>query len=149
MDHYADSSFLVSCYLADANTPKAKLQLSKIGVALPFTALHALEVRNAFKLGVFRRLITSAQAQLAWSELEADLHKGRLIRTAVKWQVAFRVASSLSERHSATNGARSLDILHVAAAKSLRVTHFISFDSRQSSLAARANLTVASAAGAS
>ena len=53
MSQYADSSFLVSCYLLDANTAPAKAWLSRTGVPLPFTALHGLEVRNAFKLGVF------------------------------------------------------------------------------------------------
>src|SRR5947209_4746317 len=101
MDHYADSSFLVSCYLADANTRKAKSHLARIGAALPFTGLHGLEVRNALKLGVFRGLITAAQAASAWTDLELDLRKGRLVKTAVNWPVAFRLASWLSERHSA------------------------------------------------
>lgn len=56
MSHYADSSFLVSCYVMDANTSQAKGYLLRTGVPLVFTALHALEVRNAFQLGVFRGL---------------------------------------------------------------------------------------------
>jgi len=47
MNHYADSSFLVSCYVTDANTASAKGYLLRTGVPLVFTALHALEVRNA------------------------------------------------------------------------------------------------------
>jgi hypothetical protein len=35
----------------------------------------------------------------------------------MKWPATFRFAARFSERHSATVGARSLDILHVAAAK--------------------------------
>ena len=53
MTHYAGSSFLVSCYLLDANTPLAKAYLSGTSAPLPWTALYALEVRNAFELGVF------------------------------------------------------------------------------------------------
>ena len=34
MKHYADSSFLISCYLADRNTAAAKTWLSRAGVPL-------------------------------------------------------------------------------------------------------------------
>jgi hypothetical protein len=40
----------------------------------------------------------------------------------------FRLATRLSERHAAITGTRSLDILHVAAAKTLRAVEFASFD---------------------
>ncbi len=42
MSHYADSSFLVSCYVADANTEQAKAYLSANNIPLIFTALYAL-----------------------------------------------------------------------------------------------------------
>ena len=143
MSHYADSSFLVSCYLLDANTTQAKVWLSQTGVPLPFTALRGLEVRNAFKLGVFRGLFTPAAGAAAWRNVERDLHSGRLVRTTVKWPVAFRFAARFSERHSAIVGARSLDILHGAAAKALRAAEFVSFDARQRTVAAAVGLRVA------
>lgn len=143
MDHYADSSFLVSCYLLDANTPLAKAYLSGTSVPLAWTALHALEVRNAFELGVFRGLLTAADVAAAWANLESDLRSARLVRATVKWPAAFRRAARMSERHSATAGTRSLDILHVAAAKSMRAIEFISFDGRQRSLASATGFRVA------
>jgi len=135
MDEYADSSFLVSCYLADAHTPRARVHLSKLATGLPFTALHALEVHNALKLGVFRRLVTEAQSAAAWSDLESDLRAGRLVRTAMNWQVALRLASTLCKRHSTNLGTRSLDILHVACARSLGSSTLSTFDLRQAALA--------------
>jgi len=93
MSHYADSSFLVSCYLVDVNTPQAKGYLSRSGVPLAFTALHALEVRNAFELGVFRGLFSNVDAAAASVNLELDLRSGRLVRTAVNWPAGFRVAT--------------------------------------------------------
>jgi hypothetical protein len=71
------------------------------------------------------------------------VRSARLVRATVKWPAAFRRAVRLSERHSATNGTRSLDILHVAAAKSLRAVEFISFDGRQRALASATGLIVA------
>ena len=143
MHYYADSSFLVSCYVTDANTPQAKNYLLRTGAPLVFTALHALEVRNAFKLGVFRGLFATTDAVAAWKNLETDLQSGRLVRKPVKWPVVLRVAARYSEQHSGTVGTRSLDIMHVATAKALRVPEFVSFDSRQRTLAVTVGLKVA------
>jgi predicted nucleic acid-binding protein len=143
MSHYADSSFLASCYLSDANTPRAKAYLLGAGLPLVFTALQSLEVRNAFQLGVFRGLFSASDASSAQANLERDLRTGRLVRKAVKWPLAFRIASHLSQRHSSLTGTRSLDVLHVAAAKSLRAKAFISFDERQRKLASAVGLVVA------
>jgi predicted nucleic acid-binding protein len=142
MNPYADSSFLVSCYVADANTPQAQAYLSVHPVPLIFTALHGLEVRNALKLGVFRGLFAAKTAAAAWANVEIDLRAGRLVRTTVEWPVAWRVAAQLSEKHTIRSGTRSLDVLHVAVAKSIRALEFISFDSRQCTLAAMVGLQV-------
>src|SRR3974390_988369 len=104
MSCYADSSFLVSCYLPDANTARAKAYLHGAGMPLVFTALQALEVGNAFEFGVFRGLFPTANAAAAWANLNQDLHSGRVVKTAVNWPLAFRIASALSKRHSATVG---------------------------------------------
>ena len=142
MEPYADSSFLVSCYVLDSNTPRAKAYLLQTNQPLGFTSLHALEVRNALKLGIFRGLLSAADANAAWANLERDLQSGRLVKKWVNWPVAFRIASRFSERHSATLGTRSLDILHVAAAKALRAAAFVSFDVRQQALAATVGMKV-------
>ena len=138
---YADSSFLVSCYLMDANTAQAKTYLSGRNVSLIVTALHELEVRNALQLGVFRDVLTPDEAKAATVNINADLQAGRLMKTAVKWPAVFRIAARLSERHAALTGTRSLDILHVATAKALRLHEFASFDSRQHALATATGLT--------
>ena len=107
---------------------------------LPFTALHELEVRNALRLGVFRQVITDEQAKAAAAAIDADLRIGRLVRTAIKWPAAFRATLRLSEQHAAKTGTRSLDILHIASARALRMKELATFDSRQRALAAAAGL---------
>jgi predicted nucleic acid-binding protein len=138
---YADSSFLVSCYLVDANTLQAKAYLSRNDVALTFTTLHELEVRNALQLGVFRGLLTSDEAKAVAANIDADMRAGRLVKTSVKWPAVFGLAARLSQRHAAVTGTRSLDILHVAAAKTLHAVEFASFDGRQRALGAAVGLT--------
>jgi len=142
MSHYADSSFLASCYLTDANTPRAKAYLFGASVSLDLTALQSLEVQNAFRLGVFRGLFSASDAKLARANFELDLQRGRLVRKTVRWPLVFRIALHLSQGHSASVGTRSLDVLHVAAARSLRAKAFVSFDDRQWNLAAAIGLRV-------
>ena len=142
MPCYADSSFLVSCYIADANAAQARDYLSRTGAPLIFTLLHALEVRNAFELGVFRGLFTPTEARAAAKNLQDDLRSSRLVETRVNWAAAFRFATRFGEQHSAETGTRSLDILHVEAAKLLRAPGFVSFDERQRKLAALVGLSI-------
>ena len=79
MSVYADSSLLVSYYINDSNSAKAQAVLYATTSTLPFTGLHRLEMRNALALGVFRRILTPAQVSAAWSDVERDLHSGRLV----------------------------------------------------------------------
>ncbi|MEA2414246.1 MAG: uncharacterized protein QOI58_903 [Thermoanaerobaculia bacterium] len=141
MGVYVDSSFLVSCYIVDVNTPLARAYLSEHDLPLVFTALHDLEVRNALRLGVFREVLTQEEATAATANLDADLRAGRLVRTTVEWPIVFRLASRLSGQHAVVTGTRSLDILHVATAKALRLKELASFDARQRALGAAAGLT--------
>jgi predicted nucleic acid-binding protein len=133
--YYADSSFLVTSFLADANSLNAKAWLAKLGVPLPFTALHELEVPNAMRLAVFRRVIEQSEADTAMESLGRDLAAHRLVKTPLDWVATFRTAARFSEKHTVTNGSRSLDILHLAAAKAIGATEFLSFDLRQRALA--------------
>src|SRR6266850_3898646 len=127
MPHYADSSFLVSSYLIDANTKSAHDYLQKLGEPLIFTLLHALEIANAFELALFRKLVSPEGAAIANQSLADDLKNARLIQTTVRWPDIFRLAEKLSKLHTAATGSRSLDILHVAAAKKVKAGHFVSF----------------------
>ena len=139
---YADTSFLVSCYVKDANTFRAKSTVSAVSEPFAFTALHRLEIRNALELAVFRKRITAAESAAAWADVVHDLRTRLLAPVALEWGAAFRLASRLAAKHSATVGARSFDILHVAAALRLGIGTIFTLDLRQSSLASLAGLRV-------
>ena len=59
-----------------------------------------------------------------------------------KAQRLYPKAIELAERHSATLGTRSLDLMHVAAALILGADLFLSFDERQRKAAEAEGLTV-------
>jgi hypothetical protein len=89
-----------------------------------------MRLRNALQLGVFRGLLKSDEAKAASANIDADMRACRLVKTSLRWPAVFGLAARLSERHAAITGTRSLDILHVAAAKTLHAVRFASFDRR-------------------
>jgi predicted nucleic acid-binding protein len=139
---YADTSLLASYYVNDANSLRAQALIHAAAAPLVFTGLHRLELRNALALGVYRRFLTPAQLQGAWADLERDIRAGRLFPQPVNWVPVFRAAAQLAVRHSGNLGCRSLDVLHVAAARKLAASQFLSFDARQRSLAQQLGLDV-------
>jgi len=135
MSVYADTSLLISYYVNDSNSPSAQAVLHAAIDPLAFTDLHRLEMRNALALGVFRRILTSAQLSAAWSDVESDLRSGRLVHQPVNWRSVYRAAAEWAALHSPTLGCRSLDVLHVTVARKLNIREFFTFDARQRSLA--------------
>lgn len=94
---YADSSFIVSCYVLDANTPTAKAYLLGTNESVAWTSLHALEIRNALELGVFRGLLKPADIVAAWQNLQGDLKTHRLVRAQVVWRPRFERLAGLAD----------------------------------------------------
>ena len=142
MSLYADTSLLISYYINDSNSVGAQAILHRATEPLPFTALHRLEMRSALALGVFRRILTSAQASGAWSDVVRDLRSGRLVAQPVNWIPVYRTAARWAALHSPRLGCRSLDALHVSLAKKLEAKEFFTFDERQKSLAHAVGLAV-------
>jgi len=142
MSLYADTSVLISYYINDSHSVSAQAILHATTDPLPFTGLHRLEMRNALALGVFRRILTSAQVSTAWSDVERDLRSGRLVPQRVNWRPVFRAAAQWAALHCPRVGCRSLDVLHVSLAKKLNAKEFFTFDERQKSLAVVLGLTV-------
>ncbi len=78
----------------------------------------------------------------ALRDLQADITAGLLEKPACDLVAVFHKAGELSAKYAASTLARSLDILHVAAALTLGARVFVSFDDRQRKIARRARLNV-------
>jgi predicted nucleic acid-binding protein len=139
---YADTSFLVSLYVQDANTARAVVAVESGTTPLVFTPLIRHELRNALRLCVFRRQITAAQRESALHDMEADAEAGVLHVAPVDWPKAFTHAERLGRMHSEALGTRGMDVLHVACALALRAKRFATYDERQRQLAELAGLEV-------
>jgi hypothetical protein len=78
----------------------------------------------------------------AWSYVEDDVATGIWELPVCDLAEVFSRAESLSRKHSAALGTRSLDVLHVATALELGAVHFVTADVRQAKLAKAAGLRV-------
>ena len=131
---YAETSFLVSLYVQDANSGRAVADVSKL-VPIFLTPLTGHELRNAIRLCVFRRQITTAQREKALHDLESDKTEGVLHVAPLDWPKAFKHAEALGRRHTEGLGAPGMDILHVASALALGCDTFWTFDAKARKLA--------------
>lgn len=139
---YADTSFLYSLYGHDANSTQARTMGNALKIPLALTLLQRHELRNAFRLAVFRKVMTLERCEAVLVAIEADIKTGVLVETPVSWAEVFAGAEALSAAYSKTLGTRGFDVLHVAAVIALGTKDFLTFDSRQKTLAVKAGLKV-------
>lgn len=141
MTAYVDSSALVPVYVPERYSAAARSAL-RGSPQVPYTSLHALEVPNAFALLRGRRLISVEEHLAVRTHLQDDIDALRLVPIALDWEQAFADAFELSQHHTPTLLARSLDLLHVAAAHATRCRVFVSADDRQLAVAKASGLKV-------
>ena len=141
MTAYFDSGVLIKLYVHEPNSASAAAAVSRFA-RVPFNPLHELEIRNTFRLLEGRGSITPAQRAASEHLFETDIIADRLRRTVPDWQRVFQHAAALSAQHAAATLARSLDILHVAAATAAGLPRFFTADQRQARLAEAHGLDV-------
>lgn len=141
MNIYPDTSFLFSNYLADRHSQEVDRRML-LRPRVYVTPFHRAELANALFQWVYRGKISDSEAQLAYADFEQDCSVGVWIVTSQP-ERAFSTCVALARRHVATQGARTLDTLHVAAALELKADRFWTFDERQAGMAKAARLIVA------
>jgi predicted nucleic acid-binding protein len=139
MTAYFDSSALVAIYVNEEHSDAARQEIRN-HASVAWTPLHDVEVRNALRLLRGRGQIEAKELAALLGHIDEDLAQGRLARAAIDLDAVFRRAAELSERKSAETLARTLDILHVAAALEIGSSIIVSGDARQLALAASQDL---------
>lgn len=156
MRAYADSSFLVKLLAREAGSDAAVAEYRRLRLPrLFFVPLHALEVENAIRQKAFhqrRSLPSGERAQVtrekaaALARLQRMLERSLLIEVAADWEDTVRHARSLSERHTDSTGARTLDLLHVEFALELNCELFLTTDECQGQVAKAEGMKVVAVA---
>jgi predicted nucleic acid-binding protein len=136
---YVDTSFLVSLYSLDANSPAAARVIQTSEGDRFLTTFGELELANALELRVCRKEASAAQARSSWKDFEQDLRDGIFQIRPLSDQV-FERARQLVRANTARLGTRTADLLHVAAALELNADRLFSFDQQQRKLAREVRL---------
>jgi len=137
-----DTSFLFSLFGGDAHTATARAWAIQTKQPIAVTALNHYEFGNAIRFAAFRKVISQQDALNSLAAFEADLRNGILQPLSPDLANIVKEAARFSELHTMSGGHRSFDILHVAAARVLKATLFLSFDANQRKLAGTAKLTI-------
>jgi len=138
---YADTSFLVSLYVFDDNSPQATAIFSNLAFPFVLTPLHEAEIVNAFYLRIFRKESGEKQIRTSLELFGKDVRAGVFEPKSFSNEI-FRQAAQISSRRTAKFGTRTLDRLHVASAVFLQTEKFCTFDRKQAELARAEGLVV-------
>ena len=139
----ADTSFLFSLYGNDVRTASAKAWVRPRVQPVMITSLGRYELGNAMRFAAFRKVISRADTLSSLAAFEADLQAGFLQLAPCDFSVIIEEAGRLSDRYTLTGGHRSFDVLHVAAARVVKASAFLTFDVNQRKLAAAIGLALA------
>jgi predicted nucleic acid-binding protein len=133
----ADTSFLFSLYGNDGHSTAAAAWLANITTPIYISAVTEFELRNALRFSEFCRRVPPGTALNQIARFDHAAALGRVILSPLHLTEVLAEASRLSTAHTLTGGHRGFDILHVAAAKIIGATHFLTFDTNQKALAAK------------
>jgi predicted nucleic acid-binding protein len=137
---YADASALLKLYLHEPESRAMSAWCARMQGPLAVTLFGRVEIVNGVGLALARKLVPESVHRAALAALDDDFAQGRLTLADVSWRSALRLAEELSRARTPVLACRTLDILHVASALTLKSRYFVTFDSRQRKLAEMAGL---------
>ncbi len=137
---YVDPSALARLYIHQAESRAMSVWRGKLRGPLAVTHHGRTEIINAICRAAFLGHLDSNGLAEALADFTSDFASGHLRQADILWRAALNRATELSQRHTPKLGTRSLDVLHVACALELKLSHFLTFDIRQQQLARAAAL---------
>ena len=138
----ADTSFLFSLYGNDVNTPAAVAWCAQNNRVIWISPLNHFELINALRSAECRKSLNTGEAARYEQLFNNAIIDGRLVEKVCNLAAVLAEATRLSAAHTLTGGHRGFDILHVAAARIIGATHFLTFDANQKKLAENAGFVV-------
>ncbi|OGL43374.1 MAG: hypothetical protein A2161_07995 [Candidatus Schekmanbacteria bacterium RBG_13_48_7] len=131
---YLDTSAIVKLYFREKYSKEISRFIKENDESIPFTYLHELEFMNALAQKQFRNEITKTEREQVIKSIHNHEKKGVYYRPLLDWPEIIGFAIALSQRYTHKIGSRSLDILHVSVALSIKVDKFMTFDEKQAAL---------------
>ncbi|MEY5010397.1 MAG: hypothetical protein RLZZ253_1536 [Verrucomicrobiota bacterium] len=147
---YADTNFFTNTLVDMSHRFEAEGLLAECTESLPVTWLHRVEVVNALQQCVFltrqgmqQMRVTPELAAVVEAHFFEDVEAGiRYRQAAIFPESVEALFQTLSLRHTANEGFRTYDLLHVSSALFLGCDTFWSFDTKARKLAKLEGLLV-------
>jgi len=137
---YCDSSLLLALFVPDTWSAQARKLAARFADPIPLVPLGEVELFTRVHRAIGEKCLSASEHAAVLRQIEIDIADGILVRKNVPSREHRDEALRLSKRHAPVLSVRSLDILHVAAARILKLRTFASFDRRQRDLAKAAGL---------
>ncbi|MDR1280193.1 MAG: type II toxin-antitoxin system VapC family toxin [Opitutaceae bacterium] len=141
MSVYFDTSVWMSFYMRDAHHQEAAA-LATTNTGVFWTPWQRLEFFNAIRACIARKRITVSDVHTIEKAIKASIAADLLLPRPLPAYALWQEAEQLSQVHTPATGVRTLDLLHVAAARVLKADRFCTFDTRQHALARAAGLLI-------
>jgi predicted nucleic acid-binding protein len=137
---YCDSSFLVALNVPDVWTPTARELVADFCEPIPLIPLGEVELVTRIHRALGEKRLNATEHTFVLRHIEEDISDGVFVRRLPNSNDYLSEALRLSKKYAPSLNVRSLDILHVAAARVLRYKTFASFDKRQRDLASASGM---------
>ena len=138
---YLDTSALIKLYIIEPGSESVNAIITAQATPLPIWDLHLIEFQNALNLKVFRKELQAGQADRL-SDIFAQRKRDQIYYAPMFDRKEHTECCLRLAAYSRKIGCRSLDIMHVAAAKLFSADEFITFDELQGRLAKATDLSV-------
>lgn len=145
---YPDTSFLCALYRNQVNSPQAARHFAQMPEPLHIASPLLFEFRQSTRRQAYLHSKDPAKgfdrttAQTALAKFHANIAAGAIVVVPVDWADVASIGEHLSAQYTWTEGYRGFDVLHVATALHLGAREFLSFDTKQQTLARAEGLVV-------
>jgi predicted nucleic acid-binding protein len=139
---YLDTGLVLKLIVNEPLSTTVRDHLTKHRTPIWFTRIIALEVENTLHALRFRKQLNAAEVEAARALVAQLGDEGKFVTPPLSMDAIADEMLRLAPTITAKTGCRTLDLMHVAAAKLLKAPRFISTDKRQLSAARLAGLKV-------
>ncbi len=148
MRFFTDTSFLCALYREQDNTKRADAFMKNADVEVVVSSQVLWEFRQSARFQVFRhnndktKGFSKSESERMIGVLSANVKANFVHLATVEWPDVHSIAENLSANYTMKGGHRPMDIIHLATAKHLKITRFLTFDGNQKKLAEAEGLVV-------
>ena len=139
---YLDTGLVLKLVINEPLSERLQKWLKKRRIPVPYSRLIEVELENTLQAKCFRKEIDARQIRGCQKLLRDLLSEGKLFRPELSLDEVMLEALELMTQITLLSGCRTLDLLHVASARKLGYSEFVTTDKRQASAARLLGLEV-------